>query len=263
MSSTRITLFIGLALLAVNRVQTPGSGARQAPPRDAATRALAPVRDTARPTMQPPATSVVEASSPWPDLLLGGLTLVVLVLQWLVFRRQARLMERQGEIMEAQQTTLKAQHALAAHQMQWRRDEAIGTFYRVAHDLVAEFDNATVLPTTAIAADFGTHPRLMLREASRLLAPLGTEVVFAANGAALRLDQYFVAVEAYNRNPGGRDGAARWETVQKLREQVGADLDEASRHILPELRWRYGDGTDYNFRKLCSPPPGLLGESEV
>ena len=30
----------------------------------------------------------------WSDVVLGGLTLVVLVLQWWVFRRQARLMER-------------------------------------------------------------------------------------------------------------------------------------------------------------------------
>jgi hypothetical protein len=205
---------------------------------------------------------VIEASSPWPGLVVGGLTLVVLVLQWRVFRRQARLMERQGEIMAAQQATLKEQHALADHQMQWRRDEALGTFYRLAHDLVAEFRKATVLPTVEIPADFGTHPRQMLREASRLFAPLGREFIFEANGVALRLDDYFSAVEAYNADPRGREGAARWQTVQHMREQVGGDLDQASRHISPELRWRYADGTDYDFRKLCAMPPGLLGEGD-
>ena len=65
---------------------------------------------------------VVEASSPCPGLVVGGLTLVVLVLQWWVFRRQARLMERQGEIMAAQQATLKEQHALACS----IRDDGVG-----------------------------------------------------------------------------------------------------------------------------------------
>ena len=61
-----------------------------------------------------------------------------------------------------------------------QRTEAIGTFYRIAHDLADELGKANVLPTTLISANFGTYPRQMLREASRLLAPLGTAVVFAA-----------------------------------------------------------------------------------
>jgi hypothetical protein len=195
-------------------------------------------------------------------MMVAVLTLAVLIGQLVVFWRQARLMERQSDIMAAQLATLKEQHSLAERQTQWRRDEAIGTFYRLAHDLVAEFRKATVLPSTPIPADYGTHPRLMLREASRLFAPLGTAFVLAVNGAALRLDDYFSAVETYNRNPLGRDGAARWQTAQTLREQVGADLDEASRHVPPELRWRYSDGTDYNFKKLSSLPPGMVGESE-
>jgi len=74
-------------------------------------------------------------------------------------------MESQGEIMAAQQTTLKEQHALAEQQMRWRRDEAIGTFFRLAHDLVGEFRKANVLPLTTVPADFNTHPRQVLREA--------------------------------------------------------------------------------------------------
>ena len=194
----------------------------------------------------------------WSDVVLGGLTLVVLVLQWWVFRRQARLMERQGEIMAAQQVTLTEQRALAEQQMRWRRDEAIGTFFRLAHDLVGEFRKANVLPLTTVPADFNTHPRQVLREASRVFAPLGNDFIFSANEIAMRLDQYFTEVEAYNGDPRGRDGADRLMSVQASREQVGRNLDRASRFISNERRWKYADGKEYDFRALCSPPPGLL-----
>lgn len=196
--------------------------------------------------------------SPWSDVVLGGLTLFVLALQWWVFRRQAKLMERQGEIMAAQQATLQEQHALAEQQMRWRRDEAIGTFYRLAHDLVREFKKANVLPLSTIPADFGTHPRQVLREASRVFAPLGNDFIFSANEVAIRLDQYFEVVEEYNSDPRGRDGASRLMSVQASREQVGRNLDRASRLISDELRWKYADESEYDFRTLCSPPPGLL-----
>src|SRR5439155_15067925 len=194
----------------------------------------------------------------WSNVVLGGLTLVVLVLQWWVFRRQAKLMERQGEIMAAQQATLKDQQALAEEQMRWRRDEAIGTFYRLAHDLVAEFRKANALPMVTIPADFGTHPRQVLREASRVFAPLGNDFIFTANEVAMRLDQYFTEVEAYNGDPRGRDGADRLMSVQASRDQVGRNLDRASRFTSNERRWKYADGKEYDFRALCSPPPGLL-----
>jgi len=166
-------------------------------------------------------------------------------------------MERQGEIMSAQQATLAAQYALAEQQARWRRDEAIGTFYRIAHDLVGEFGKANVLPPTPVPANFSTHPRQMLREASRLFAPLGNDFVFAINELAMRLEQYFEAVEAYNDSPRGRDGADRLISAQHFREQVGRNLDRAS-HLLPDdLRWKYADGKDYAFQTLCSPPPSL------
>lgn len=194
----------------------------------------------------------------WSSVIFGGLTLVVLVLQWWVFRRQAKLMERQGEILAAQQSTLKEQHALAAEQMRWRRDEAIGTFYRLAHDLVAELRKANVLPLSAIPADFNTHPRQLLREASRVFAPLGNEFVFSVNELGMRLDQYFEAVEQYNPRQRTREGADMLVTVQSHREQIGRNLDRASRLIPDQLRWKYSDGKEYDFQKLCSPPPGLL-----
>jgi len=201
--------------------------------------------------------AVDAAVSSWSSIVLGGLTLVVLVLQWRVFRRQAELMERQGEIMSAQQATLAAQHALAEQEKLWRRDEAVGTFYRIAWDLVGEVKKANVLQPTPIAANFSTHPRQMLREASRLFAPLGNDFIFAANEVAMRLDQYFEAVEAYNNDTRGRDGAERLVAVQRDREQVGRNLDRASHLLTAGLRWKYSDGTDYDFRRLCSLPPSL------
>ncbi len=197
------------------------------------------------------------------DVVLGGLTLVVLALQWWVFRRQAKLMERQGDIMAAQQTTLKEQQALAEQQMRWRRDEAIGTFFRLAHDLVGEFRKANVLPMTTIPADFNTHPRQVLREASRVFAPLGNDFIFSANEIAMRLDQYFEEVEAYNSDPRGRDGADRLMSVQASREQVGRNLDRASRLISDKVRWKYADGKEYDFRALSSAPPGFPLGSEI
>ncbi len=142
--------------------------------------------------------------------------------------------------------------------MRWRRDEAIGTFYRLAQDLVQEFKKANVLPLSKIPADFGTHPRQVLREASRVFAPLGNDFIFSANEAALRLDEYFETVEAYNGDPRGRDGADRLMSVQTSREQVGRNLDRASLLISDDLRWKYADGKDHDFGVLCAPPPGLL-----
>jgi hypothetical protein len=98
----------------------------------------------------------------------------------------------------------------------------------------------------------------VLREASRVFAPLGNDFIFSANETAMRLDQYFADVEAYNSDPRGRDGADRLMSVQASREQVGRNLDRASRLIPYELRWKYADGKDYDFRTLCSPPAGLL-----
>jgi len=206
-----------------------------------------------------------EAPSIWPGIVIGILTLAVLVGQLLVFRRQASIMQSQGEtassqvrLMEAQAGLLRSQHELAKVQVEWRRNEAIGTFYRAAFDLVSEFGKVNVvLPGMPILADFATHPRQMLRDASRLFAPLGNQVVLAANQAAMRLDEYFSAVIVYNNNPRGRDGADRLVSVQALREQVGRDLDQANRVISDDLRWRYPNGVEYDFRTLCSFPGGL------
>lgn len=174
-------------------------------------------------------------------LVVSVATVVLLGAQLWIMARQTRILDRQT--------------ALATQQAEWRRDEAIGTFYRVAHDLVAEFRKANVMPTLDLPADFDTHPRQMLRQASSLFAPLGTAVVLATTQAAMRLDEYFSAVEAYNRTPYGRDGAERWRDVQTMRELVGGDLDQANSQIAINLRWKYSDGKEYDFRALCSLPP--------
>ena len=89
---------------------------------------------------------------------------------------------------------------------------------------------------TTVPADYNTHPRQVLRVASRMFAPLGNDFIFSANEIAMRLDQYFAEVEAYNSDPRGRDGADRLMSVQASREQVGRNLDRASRLIPDELR---------------------------
>ncbi len=243
-----VAFFANAVLLAAGP-QAPGTRVRQAPRQDTATRAGAPVRDIARPVVQPPPTIVVEAQSQWPAVVLGVAGLILLGLQ-------LRIMARQTDAMNRQTSLLDKQTALLDQQAAWQREEALGTFYRIAFDLVDEFREANVMTGTPIPANFDTHPRQMLREASRLFAPLGNDVVRAIAQAAMRLDEYFLAAEAYDGDPRGRDGAARWQTVQVMREQVGNDLDLASMKTPAELRWKYDDGTDYRFRRLCSMHPG-------
>ena len=211
------------------------------------------------PVQSLPPTITVEAPSQVPAVLLGVLGLGLVAFQIWIMRRQTRIMERQTTAMEAQSTLLAKQTALGEQQAEWRVGEAVGTFVRLAHDLVAEFEKANVLPTMRIDADFGTHPRQMLREASRLFAPLGPTFLVAANVAAMRLDHYFSAVEVYNGTHTTREAMLQLlETVQSLRQQVGGDLDQANRAITDKIRWTYADGRDYDFRKLCSLPRGFV-----
>ena len=97
----------------------------------------------------------------------------------------------------------------------------------------------------------------MLREAARLFAPLGNDLIFAATEIAERVEQYFSAVLAYNEHPRGRDGAALLISVQGFREQVGRNLDRANTLIPSALRWTYGEGREYDFRGRCSIAPAL------
>ena len=233
--------------------QAPGV-ARPQDTRDSLRRAAPARRDTIYVAVQsppptitvqaPPATVTVEAPSQLPTILLGVATV-------LLFGAQVWIMVRQTGILDRQTT-------LAAQQAEWRRDEAIGTFYRIAFDLADEFKKADVLPSTPILANYDTHPRQMLREAARLFAPLRNELIFATTEIAERVDQYFSAVEAYNKHPRGRDGAALLISVQEFREQVGRNLDRANTLIPSTLRWTYGGGEEYDFRGLCSLAPALL-----
>jgi hypothetical protein len=197
----------------------------------------------------PPPSVTVEAPSQAPAIALGIAGLILLGLQLWIMSRQTTLMDRQTELLNRQAI--------------WQRDEAIGTFYRLAHDLVAEFEKANALPGAPITADFNTHPRQMLREASRLFVPLGNDFILAANEIAMRLDEYFSAVEDYMAHPGGREGAEQLMSVFELRQQVGRNLDRASALLPPELRWKYADGTEYNFRALCGPPRGFFDMLDI
>jgi hypothetical protein len=166
-------------------------------------------------------------------------------------------------IMLRQTTIMAKQTALGEQQAAWKRDEAIGTFYRMAFDLAEEFRKANVGSFDAMAANYDAHPRQVLRQASAVFAPLGNAFVMAANQAGMRLDEYFLAVERYNkpfRQEVKRhgdvwvDNQEDYNRVQSLRAVVGGDLDLANGQIPAELRWKYSSGRDYSFRSMCSRP---------
>jgi hypothetical protein len=258
--------------------------AAQTPAQQSRAPATPAKRDTIYVAVQAPPPSVtVEAPSDTPTIVLGILGALLLAAQLWIMAKQTNAMNKQTALMASQtdamnrqtglaekQTALQGQQteamnrqtslldkqtALAEQQAAWRRDEAVGTFYRIAHELANELRKANVMAGTPIAANSDTQTRQWLREA-RLLAPLGNDVVFAATASAMYVDLYFEAVASYNKYPRGRD-VAQWTTVQQAREQVGRNLDATSLLIPAELRWKYGDGTAYSFRKLCSMPAAL------
>lgn len=191
----------------------------------------------------PPPRVTVESSSNLPTIILGILGAVLLGVQLLIMRTQSELL--------AKQTALGEQQSVS------RRDEAIGTFYRIAHDIADEFKKANQMAGAQIPANFDTHPRQMLREAARLFAPLGNPFVFAATATAMYLDRYFEAVQAYNQAPGGESGMERWFRVKRLRRQVGNNLDATAMTLPPEQRWKPREATDYRFGDLCGMPASL------
>jgi len=185
-------------------------------------------------------------------LTIAVLTLVVLGAQLLVLWQQARIMSVQTGIQKAQQELSQAQ-------LDWRRTEALSAFYRIAFDLVDEFKKANVRVAVGMPVDSRTQPRLMIREAGRLLAPLGHDVVKAAMETSMQLDQYFAAVQEYQSRPTGPDGVVNWTSVQKWREQVGKRLDLTNSLIPDGVRWTYDGGAQYDFCTLCSLPPHFPG----
>src|SRR2546425_113620 len=146
MSVGKWLVVIGLAVISVvAEAQAPGAGTTKAPRRDTAAR-VAPVRDTVRFIVQPPPTVNVEAPSQVPAIVLGVAGLVLLIQQLRIMARQTDAMNRQTDLLDKQRAVMTAQGdlmarqtALGEQQAQWRRDEAIGTFYRIAFDLVDEF----------------------------------------------------------------------------------------------------------------------------
>jgi len=191
----------------------------------------------------PPPSVTVEAPSGTPTIMLGIAGALLLLAQLWIMKRQTDLMAKQT--------------ALSEQQDELRRNEAIFTFYRVAHDLANELRKANVLQSTPIPANFDTHPRQVLRDAARLFAPLGSRFVLAISGVALYVDTYFEDVLAYNDGRLRGRNAEVWDAVQRDREQIGRNLDEAKLLIPSELRWKYHDGSDHPFKKLCTMPDGL------
>jgi len=191
-------------------------------------------RDTIYVAVQsPPPTINVEAPSDTPTIVLGIIAALLLAAQLWIMKRQTDLMARQDEL---------------------RRNEAVFTFYRVAHDLANELRKANVLQSTPVPANYETHPRQVLRDAGRVFAPLGSKFVLAISAVALYVDTYFEDVLAYNDGRLRGRHAEVWYAVQRDREQIGRNLDEAKLLIPSELRWKYHDGSDHPFRKLCTMP---------
>jgi len=185
--------------------------------------------------------------------------LAVFVGQLWVFNRQKEIMAGQTALMTTQQDTTRAQLELLRRQADVERDSAIGTFYRLAFDLAAEFakiNDATMLKAK-LGVDYGTHPRQVLREASSRFAALGNTFVMALNQVGLALDEYFLlalrfdAVESLSH-----DKQECLNGMTDLRRHVGAALDQANRQIPDGLRWTDGTGDEFNFtRRLSVPPP--------
>jgi hypothetical protein len=207
-------------------------------------------RDTIYVAVQsPPPTINIAAPSQAPTVVLGMLGLILVGLQVWIMLRQTTIMTKQT--------------ALEEQQAAWRRDEALGTFYRMAFDLADEFRKANVGSFHSIRANYDTHPRQVLRQASAVFAPLGNTFVMAANQAGMRLDEYFLAVERYNkpfrqeverRGDLSVENQEDYNSVQSLRGIVGGDLDLANSQIPADLRWKYANGRDYSFRAMCSRP---------
>jgi hypothetical protein len=212
----------------------------------------------------PPAVVMVEAQSQLPAIILGVLGLILVGFQVAIMRKQSAIMARQTEAMNTQGELMAKQNALADEQATWRRNEAIGTFYRMAFDLAEEFRKANYVGFfECVPANYDTHPRQVLRQASAMFVPLGNAFVMAANQAGLRLDEYFSAVEYHNKTVAPLEGArgvipnvdlTTYNSVQSMREIVGGDLDLANGRIPPELRWKYDNGKDYSFRQMCGKP---------
>ncbi len=124
----------------------------------------------------PPAAVTVEAQSQWPAIFLGLVGLLLLALQ-------LRIMGRQTDVMRRQTTLLDKQTEIQEQQDVSQRTEAIGTFYRIAFDLVDEFRRANLMTGTPIPANFDTHLRQMLREAARHCAASDAEPESKASAA--------------------------------------------------------------------------------
>lgn len=238
-----MTLLLLCATLAL--AQAPAQRGARAPAARATRETIYVAVQSPPPTVTvqvPPATVTVEAQSQVPTIVLGVIGLILVGFQ-------LRIMTKQNELSEQQAT--------------WKRDEALGTFYRMAFDLAEEFRKVNVPMSYPMNVNYDTHPRQVLRQASAVYAPLGNSVLIAVNQAGMRLDDYFSAVKSYNEpfeSGLSRDSLdvvetkERYNSVQSLRGIVGGDLDLANSQIPADVRWKYSDGKDYSFRTLCSKP---------
>jgi hypothetical protein len=180
---------------------------------------------------------------------ITGLTLIVLIVQAFVFWKQLDVMAMQKDIYGGQ---LRLQQ----QQMDWRRTEATGAFYRLAFDLVTELKKANQSASgDLVYADIDTPLRQELRNAGQVFAPLGDAVVQALTHLGGALEDYFDALHRYNMKPPlPRSVAPERDEVDALRARIGDDLDHAHMSIPSELRWKQTGGGRPVFHLLCSRP---------
>jgi len=145
------------------------------------------------------------------------------------------------------------------------RDEAIGTFYRLALDIAAELKKGDdgLRIGESLKLDYNPHPRQLLRSASAVFAPLGNTAIMALNSVGLALDDYFAAVPRYNREADYAFATMRLaeekNRITTLRAMVGNHLDVAEKQIPADLRWKDASGEEFVFRTRCALPPPREG----
>jgi hypothetical protein len=191
------------------------------------------------------------------DTWIGIATIILLIIQSWIFVRQVKIMKEQEQASRAQMT-------VSQQQMDWRRDEAIGTFYRLAFDLVSKLSKSNGidrLQNAIIQVDYNAAPRQVLRTASREFAPLGNSAIMALNQVGLQLDEYYAAVRDYGYTRPVEEVQPIYNRINSLRQEIGTNLDLANRQIIQALRWKDLQGKEFNFTAQCSNPrtlpPGL------
>ena len=144
---------------------------------------------------------------------------------------------------------------MQAHQDE-RQTEAVGSFYRLAYDIVDEFRKADAIADAgdSLSVNFEAHPRQVLRGASHVFSPLGNHAVMALNQVGRGLDIYFEQVQRWNVLGVQNRILPRRQSINEARRRVGEQLDSAHLKIPERLRYSWVGADQDVFTELCSHP---------